>query len=352
MTRLDEHQLAVGSALAFSFVEFDPDSGTPVAGSDGGNQGGFLPIFSGQYVHKLSDRWRLGLAFVSISGAVLDPDDDWVGRNEITESSLLTMSALPTIAYRVTDWLSIGAGPTLTYGRLTYELRAPLPGPGGLEVPVKLDEIDDFALGAVVAALVELSPKLRIGLNYNSEVEFDLSGDVKIPLGITPNINLKLPLAQAVRLGIHWDVTDQIALLGSTAWEDWSTAKTLPVAVAGGSTAIPLKFKDTWRVALGLHYRLTDKWLLQTGFAYDSSALENSDRTVAFPIDRQTRLAFGAQYDWSESTRIGMSFEWLNLGKAKVNDSFVKGDYRSNDAIFFGLNVNWKNLPWKDRGTF
>lgn len=200
MTRLDEHQLAVGSALAFSFVEFDPDSGTPVAGSDGGNQGGFLPIFSGQYVHKRSDRWRLGLAFVSISCAVLDPDDDWVGRNEITESSLLTMSALPTIAYRVNDWLSVGAGPTLTYGRLTYELRAPLPGPGGLEAPVKLDEIDDFAPGAVVAVLVELSPQLRFGLTYNSEVEFDLSGDIELPLGITPNINLELPLAQAVRL--------------------------------------------------------------------------------------------------------------------------------------------------------
>lgn len=116
--------------------------------------------------------------------------------------------------------------------------------------------------------------------------------------------------------------------------------------VGGGSTALPLEFKDTWRVALGLHYRLTEKWLLQTGFAYDSSALDNSDRTVAFPIDRQTRLGFGALYDWSVSTRIGLSFEWLNLGKAGVNDSFVKGDYQSNDAIFFGLNVNWKKLPW------
>lgn len=352
MTRLDEHQIAVGSALAFSFVEFDPDSGTPVAGSDGGNQGGFIPIISGQYVHKLSDRWRLGLAFLSISGAVLDPDDDWVGRNEVTNTSLLTISAIPTIAYRVSDWLSIGAGPILTYGRLTYELRAPLPGPGGLEAPIKLDEIDDFAPGALVAALVELSPQLRFGLIYNSEVKLDLTGDIELPLGLTPNINLELPLAQALRLGIHWDVTDRIALLGSAAWEDWSTAKALPISVAGRSAAIPLEFKDTWRVGLGLHYRLTDKWLLQTGFTYDSSALKNSDRTVAFPIDRQTRLGVGALYDWSESTRIGMSFEWLNLGKAEVNTAFVKGDYSSNDAFFFGLNVNWKKLPWSNWGTF
>ena len=352
MTQLDEHQLAVGSALAFSFVKFDPDSDTPVAGSNGGNQGGFAPIISGQYVHKLSDRWRLGFALLSISAAILDPSDDWVGRNEITESSLLSLTVLPTLAYRVNDWLSIGAGPTLTYGRLTYELRAPLPGPGSREAPIKLDEIDDFGVGAAVSALLELSPKLRIGVTYNSEIELDLSGDIKLPLGISPNINLKLPLAQSVRLGIHWDVTDRIALLGSAAWEDWSTAESLPIALGGRSTSLPLNFKDTWRGSIGLHYRLNKEWLLQTGFSYDSSALDNSDRTVAFPIDRQTRLAFGALYDWSESTRIGMSFEWLNLGKAKVNDSFVKGDYQSNDAIFFGLNVNWKKLPWSNWGTF
>ena len=97
---------------------------------------------------------------------------------------------------------------------------------------------------------------------------------------------------------------------------------------------------------------MTDEWLFQTGFAYDSSALDDSDRTVAFPIDRQIRLAVGALYDWSESTRIGLSFEWLNLGKNEVSDAFVKGEYDTNDVFFFGFNVNWKKLPWSNWGPF
>ncbi len=348
MTRLDDHQLMMAGAGGISIIEFDPDSGSPVAGNDGGNQGGFFPIISSNYVHKLSDRWRLGLGFVSISGAVLDPDNNWVGRNEITESTLLSLTAVPTVAYRATDWLSVGAGPTITYGSLTYKLKTTLPG----EPQVKLDGLDDFAAGFTVSALVEFCEQLRMGIAYNSEIELNLSGDLDIPLGITPSINLTLPLAQVVRWGIHWDVTDRVALLLSGDWEDWSTAESLPVSVGGGATALPLKFKDTWKGSIGLHYRLTDKWLLQTGFTYDTSALDDKDRTTAFPIDRQTRVAVGALYDRSEDVRIGMSFEWLNLGKAKVSTASVKGEYETNDIFFFGLNITWKKLPWSGKGTF
>ena len=65
-----------------------------------------------------------------------------------------------------------------------------------------------------------------------------------------------------------------------------------------------------------------------------------------------TLLGFGALYDWSEFTRIGPAFEWLNLRTAEVDNATVKGDYRKNDMCFFGFNVKWKKLPWSDRGTF
>ena len=110
MTRLDEHQLALGFAPGYANIEFDPDPSTPVAGSDGGQQGGFIPTLSSQYVHVLSDRWRAGMSLISISGSILNPHDDWVGRFEIRNVSLLTLSAAPSLAYRVNDWLSLGAG--------------------------------------------------------------------------------------------------------------------------------------------------------------------------------------------------------------------------------------------------
>lgn len=46
MTRLDEHQLMLGAAPGFATVKFDPDAGTPTPGTNGGQQGGFIPILS------------------------------------------------------------------------------------------------------------------------------------------------------------------------------------------------------------------------------------------------------------------------------------------------------------------
>ena len=123
MTRLDDHQLLLGIAPGFAVVEFDADAGTPSGGGDGGNQGGFVPLLGSAYVHALSDRWRLGLGLVSLAGSALDPDDDWAGRFQMTEISFLTLSLYSTLAFRVTDWLSIGAGAATTYAKLDWDVR-------------------------------------------------------------------------------------------------------------------------------------------------------------------------------------------------------------------------------------
>ena len=249
MTRLDEHQLALGFAPGYANIEFDPDPSTPVAGSDGGQQGGFIPTLSSQYVHVLSDRWRAGISLISISGSILNPHDDWVGRREIRNVSLLTLSAAPSLAYRVNDWLSLGAGPVITYGRLDYDLALPD------EREVELEGLDDVAAAFAATALVEISPHLRVGLAYASETEFNLSGDVNLPLPASAGIDLDLPLAQTARASVYWEATDRLTLLASTAWEDWSTAGDLPVSVSAGSSQVPLHFNDTWKGGVGLHYR-------------------------------------------------------------------------------------------------
>jgi long-chain fatty acid transport protein len=351
MTRLDGHQAMAGGALLYAKIEFDPDADTPVPGSDGGNQGGFALPFGSQYVHKLSDRWRLGAALFSLSGAVLDPDNDWVGRYETTKVSLISLSLYPSVAYRATDWLSIGAGPLLTFAIMDYDLRFPL-GDGD-EGKVEMDSLKDFAAAAFVGILLEPSERLRVGITYLSETELNLDGDIKIsPAGHKVGTELTQPLAQSVRVDAYWDVTDQFALLATFAWEDWSTAESLPASVAGIASEVPIGFKDTWKVGLGAHYRLSDEWLLQAGITFDTSPLDTSDRFTAFPLDRNIRYAVGALHDWSENTRFGASFVWADMGRAKVRSDFARGDYEHNDLFYFAFSANWKKLPWSDWGTF
>jgi len=163
---------------------------------------------------------------------------------------------------------------------------------------------------------------------------------------------LELPMARAVRASAYWDATDRIALVMNSGWEDWSTAKSLPISAANAGAAIPLKFRDTWYIGLGGYYQLNDKWTLQSGFRYDSSALKDTNRTTALPVDRIWTLAAGGLYDYSEKLKIGFAFSWSNLGSAPVNNPRVKGKYTRNDVFLFNVSLNWKKLPWSGRGTF
>jgi long-chain fatty acid transport protein len=351
MTRLDDHQTLMGIAPGFGTIKFDADSDTPRGGGDGGQQGGFLPISSSSYVHKLSDRWRLGLSLLAVSGAALDPSDGWAGRNEVTDLSLFSLSLAPAVGVRVTDWLSLGAGALVSYANVDMDVRLQ----AGPEPTIKLRDMDDFAAAPVASVLLEPLEGLRFGVLYVGETDFNLDGKVRTPAGVPSSsvaIELDLPLAQAVRTSIYWEANDTLALMMSSGWEDWSTAKSLPVSVARGSAALALEFRDTWYIGAGVHYALNDAWKLQTGFRYDSSALKDSDRTTAFPIDRQWSLGVGALHQYSEKLRVGVSFQWTDLGKAPVDNDRVSGKYKSNDLFLFGITLAWSELPWGGRGTF
>ncbi len=351
MTRLDSHQLNLGLAPGASIVKFDKDTGT---GNNGGNQGGLIPLVGGAYVHKISDRFRAGLGLFSISGAALDPKSDWAGRNQVTDIQLFTLTIIPTVAVRLTDWLSVGAGPAVTYATLDWKLKVGPPGPTQLDV--KLDDLDDWAVAAFVGVLIEPSDEFRVGLVYQSETNLKLSGDVKVrgpgSLGPSLDVKLELPLAHAFRADAIWQATDDLAFSFGGAFENWSNLEDTDLDLGPVESEVHLGFKDTWKLRGGVHYQLNERWMVQTGLSYDSSALNTSDRTAALPVDEQWRWGIGGTYAWSDSTTIGFGFQYLNLGKGKIDNAALKGDYKDNEILFFMLNFNFAQLPWDGMATF
>jgi long-chain fatty acid transport protein len=350
MTRLEDHEFAGGLSLLAARIEFDPSASNPTPGSDGGNQGGLAPVTSANYVHRISDRLRLGLSLFSVSGSVLDPRSNWVGRFEVKDLSLLTISGSPTLAVRLTDWLSLGGGPVFTYGVLEWDLKVPLPGPGNRESEISID-VDDTAPSGRIGGLFHPTPELQLAVFYQSETELDLSGDVGIPLGVEASLDLDLPLAQFIRASAYWEVTERVALLATFAWEDWSTLENTPVSIANRSVRVPLGFKDTFKIGGGIHYRWNDEWLLQAGVNWDSSPLDSDDRITALPVDQQLRVAVGAIHPLSDNVDLGLSFVFADLGDGKVRSSTVRGHYDQNYLFVFGATLSFHELWWSGAAT-
>mgnify|MGYP000518942923 CR=1 FL=1 len=340
MTRITGNQIMGTGGFLYSSVEFDPDSDTPIPGGDGGDAGGFAPLLGGFYVHSLSDRWKLGVNLISITGAVLDYDNDWAGRYQNTEVTLLTLTLNPTVAYRVNDWLSVGGGPQMMYADLEIKSKAPPPNGTG---DVKIDG-DDLDFGYDFGALIELSPWTRIGILYQSEIEPEFGGDVKIegPGTIEAGTDTTITLAQFVRVSAFHELNDCWALLGSVGWEDWSAFKDVNISTGRGDQKLSRNWDDTWRVAAGVHYKPAQDWLLQFGMAYDSSPVDKEDRTADMPIDRQIRYAAGLQHQWSDRLSVGGQFVFADYGTAKIRSDLLSGEYDKNHIVFFAMNANWK----------
>ena len=347
MTELEDHSLATGFSIAVGNVQFDPAPSSPSGTTSGGNQAGFAPVASLSYAHRVSDRVRAGLSFYSVSGSILDPSNSWAGRFQMSEIALLTISISPTIAFEVTDWLSIGGGPIATYGALNWELRVDFPL--GDENQLRLEEFDDWQAAGRVGVHLRPTDALSFGLYYNSKTDFNLSGNVSGPVGVAPNLDVDLPLPQFVEASAAWEVNDRITLLATFNWEDWSEADDLTITAGGVTRGATTGFRDTYKFGLGMNYQYNEKLLLQTGFMFDTSALKNKDRIASLPVDQQFRIAAGFQYDLNASLTLGGSFVYVNLGQGEIRKPTVVGDYDDNDLFVVGMTFAFKELPWSGR---
>ncbi|MFZ5450821.1 MAG: OmpP1/FadL family transporter [Thermodesulfobacteriota bacterium] len=135
------------------------------------NFGLAVPGLSGFYVHKLTPNWRLGLSMLSYLGLGVNYGDGWAGRYYNQAIKLITVSVVPSAAYRVNDRLSVGAGFILMYGKLKQSsaVNNLLP-PGAADGRLTFNS-EAVGFGGLVGVMLEPRPGARLGVSYISPVD-------------------------------------------------------------------------------------------------------------------------------------------------------------------------------------
>jgi long-subunit fatty acid transport protein len=101
-------RLVQGSISATTFKSFAHPRGDR---RDRGN-GSAQPVQQGALLRsdKITEDLSAGLGIFNYFGAALNYNNTWVGRYYNVESQLLGYTFMPTVSYRITDWISVGAG--------------------------------------------------------------------------------------------------------------------------------------------------------------------------------------------------------------------------------------------------
>jgi long-chain fatty acid transport protein len=169
------------------------------------------------------------------------------------------------------------------------------------------------------------------------------------------DLDLGVTVPPGVMASFYHELSDQWALLGNFGWQNWSqfgqVEVTLPSSTA--SLTAKLNYNDTRHGTLDAQYRLSAPWLLSCGVAYDSSMLDDTNRSPALPLGWSWCFGTGVQYDLSKTAQLGLAYEYLYSGNPNLSKSGqlpvaiggrgnVNGSYSNMSIQFFSANVTWK----------
>lgn len=310
-----------GAAVRYGGANGDPFDTTPV------------PNFYAAMPVDDDNRVWLGVGISAPFGLVADYGDGWFGRYNSTKTELKTIDIAPSIAFKASDWLSVGGGLDIQYAEATLE-NAVANGlaPGGPSPATDGHarvEGDDWSVGYNLGVIFTPVPQARIGLHYRSAISHDLKGtasltDLTGPLAAANfrtdgQAALNLPAVASAAVAV--DVTDRLTLLGQVNFYEWSRFDEIRVQFSNGlpDSVKTQNYEDSWGVSLGAEYRLDPAWTLRGGVQWDQTPTVDEYRTTRTPDADRLWVAAGASWEVSDWIGIDMAYAHIFVDDTRID---------------------------------
>lgn len=365
MSLLEGNQFQGGAQLLQAGLGFTPNAGTTVDGNSGGNPVGVLPALSMFYVHDLGKDFKAGLGLFSNFGLGMSYNSGWVGRYYALNNTLLGLSIMPALSYRINEQWSIGVAANVMVGYLNYSAALntrTLLNPNAPDGQMAMNDTT-VGGGGNIGLLYEPKKGTRIGVTYYSQVKLDFGATPTFTglgtLGtnlqnrglLNKELDLGMTVPQSVMVSSYHEFTDRWAMMLDFGWQNWNQFGKVEVGLTGStgteSLTTDIDYQDTYHVAIGNRYRLNQAWLINTGFAWDSSMTKNNNYTVSLPVGQAYRFGIGAEWQASPKLNVAFSYEFTYGGDLPVNQNrgplagAVVGQFPSTYINFFQVSFIW-----------
>jgi long-chain fatty acid transport protein len=336
MTELKRAQAQAGAYMIAPRAEISNNGSTASVGGGaaapfvGTSDQGFDPQASGSLylaAPATTGLW-VGLGVTVPFALANHYDSDFFGRYDSTRASLRAIDIAPSVAYAIHPQVSIGGGIDIQYmdAKLVNALPNPF-DPSGSPTPATdgrfAAEGSDWSLGYNVGALFKPTDKVRLGLTYRSAITHKIEGDATTDFNGTHTVqgastDLKLP--DTVALGVAYDVTPTVTLLGQVGYYGWSRFKEVRLKFADGTeSATTENFRDTWSLALGAEWAVARGWKLRGGMLYDRTPTRDQFRSTIIPDVDRLWASIGATYQISDTLALDASYQHMFAKEGPIN---------------------------------
>ncbi len=320
---------------------------TPIGGGLGGSdiaKDALVPTFYGMV--EISEDLKVGLGINAPFGLVTNYNDNWIGRYHADKSKLKTFNFNPAVGYRVTDWLSVGAGlqaqyidvklsNAIDFGTIGFLSSVPGSNPTNQDGRAIL-KASDWGFGYTLGVIVEPMEGSRIGVGYRSMVAHELDGVAKFDLGgpigqaisgatgqfVNTGVQASVKLPETVSFGFHQDIGDNLSIMGEAAWANWSRFRELRIRFDNpvqDDNVTDESWNDQWFFAGGVTYRPSEDWTLRAGVAFDQSPIPDRTRTPRLPGEDRTWIAVGATFEPFENMKVDFGYTHIFVKDSTLN---------------------------------
>ncbi|MBR4847145.1 MAG: outer membrane protein transport protein [Phascolarctobacterium sp.] len=283
------------------------------------------------YVKQLNDKEWLGFgAYARFGNSCQFKPGSLPGMNN-TSSKVNGMSVGLNYAKKLDSKWSASLGAEVNYAWLQVDKTQP----GNLANKMQI-EGESYALAWNAAANYAFDEKNEMGIVYRSAVNHSMEANVRDTLlaGYTDAYGC-VTLPESVMIGYGHKFNDRTRVELNGTWTRWSRFSSLDMNFTGSPYGPAYdhlnedakNWKDGWRYAIGIEHKLSDKYSLLGGIAYDESGIpdyrEAGDTMGAdfmVPTGTRTTFTIGTQYHDEKQT---VAF---TIGYMKVGDLSIEGD--------------------------
>ena len=319
ITKVDGEAFKVSATYISPHGEYDlyNENGDVIDSGTNRVHFGFAP--GTYYVKKLNDKDWFGIGAFSRFAMVSEFERNSQVSTNAFVSRLDGVSVTPTFAHKFDDKWSAAVGAEINYVRLTMEKNATLT-PWAVPTHTKGES---YALGWNAAANYAYDDKNEIGVVYRSRIKHSMEADFNAynhPIygNISGDAYGEVTLPESWHIGYSHKFNDKTRIELNAVRTGWDTYKNLDIMLSGtggmdGLVSNPKNWEDGWRYAIGVEHKLSDKYTVMAGFAYDESSIPYNGGDFMVPTGNRKTYSIGARYNDKDQT-LAIALGWMDVG--------------------------------------
>lgn len=271
---------------------------------------GFAP--GTYYVKKLNNKDWFGIGAFSRFAMVSEFERGSDVSTNAFLSRLNGVSVTPTFAHKFDDKWSAAVGAEINYVGLTMEKNLAL----GMPTHTKGES---YALGWNAAANYAFDDKNEIGVVYRSRIKHSMEADFNAynfkgtGKTVSGDAYGEVTLPESWHIGYSHKFNDRTRVELNAVRTGWDTYDALNITTPLGLSKNPKNWEDGWRYAIGVEHKLSDKYTLMAGFAYDESSIPYDGGDFMVPTGNRKTYSIGARYNDKDQT-LAIALGWMDVG--------------------------------------